>query len=281
MSTADLLTDTADRAPAARAGLDERLDPSWWRDTWLSLTRELKPVLRDPFSVVFGLVQPVVFLALFGPLLAGSVQEGAVAAGTTVWQWFVPGVLVMITLFGTTATGSNLQYEMHTGAFERLLVTPASRSAQIVGRTLKEIVPLAAQALVVVAVMVPFGFRPHAGGGVLGIALLAALGVGIGALSHALAIAVRKQEWMFWLVQQTVLFPLLILSGMLLPLDAGPRWMQVAARFNPLAYVVEAERALFAGDLGAAAVLGGVVAAVATAVVGLTVAVRTVTRGID
>ena len=53
---------------------------------------------------------------------------------------------------------------------------------------------------------------------------------------------------MFWAVQQTLLFPLMILSGMLLPLETGPAWMQVAAKFNPLAYVVDAERALFAGE---------------------------------
>ena len=42
----------------------------------------------------------------------------------------------------------------------------------------------------------------------------------MGAFSNALAVAVRKREWMFWAVQQSLLFPLLILSGMLLPLEA-------------------------------------------------------------
>ncbi|GGC03329.1 ABC transporter permease [Cellulomonas carbonis] len=253
---------------------------SWWRDVAVVLERELRPVLRDPFSVVFGLVQPVVFLGLFGPLLAASVEREGLG-GTSVWQWFVPGVLVMVTLFGTSTTGSNLQYEMQTGAFERLLVTPVARSAQIVGRALKEVVPLLAQALVVVVVMVPFGFRPHVLGGLVGLALLAVMGVGIGAFSYALALAVRKQEWMFWAVQQTVLFPLLILSGMLLPLDDGPRWMRVAADLNPLAYVVEAERALFDGRLGDPAVPAAALAAVLTAVVGLVVGVRTIARSSD
>ena len=63
---------------------------------------------------------------------------------------------------------------------------------------------------------------------------------------------------MFWAVQQTLLFPLMILSGMLLPLETGPAWMRVAAEFNPLAYVVEAERALFAGEFRTGAVLAGV-----------------------
>jgi ABC-2 type transport system permease protein len=229
-------------------------------------------------SVVFGLVQPLVFLALFGPLLVGA-SDGLSSA--EVWQWFVPSVLVMTTLFGTSTTGSNLQLEMLTGAHERLLVTPLSRSAQLVGRSLKEMVPLVAQAVIVVVVMLPFGFRADPVGAVLGLAMLAVLGIGLGSLSYALAIAVRTQQWVFWAVQQTVLFPLLILSGMLLPLETGPQWMRTASAFDPLRWVVEAERALFAGSLGGSAVAAGWLAAVLTAVVGLVVGVRTLLRSAD
>lgn len=251
---------------------------SWLADTVTVMTRELRPVVREPFSVVFGLVQPIVFLALFGPLLAGSL--GA-ELGAGVWQWFVPSILVMTTLFGTSTTGSNLQMEMQTGAHERLLVTPLPRSAQLVGRSLKEMVPVIAQGVIVIAVMLPFGFELHGAGVVLGLALLGVLGVGLGSLSYALAIAVRSQEWMFWAVQQTFLFPAMILSGILLPLDAGPGWMQAAARVNPLSYVVDAERALLAGELASTTVLWGWVAALATAVVGLAVGIRTIVRSTD
>ncbi|WP_454041011.1 ABC transporter permease [Cellulosimicrobium sp. Marseille-Q8652] len=250
------------------------------RDTGIVLARELRPVVRDPFSVVFGLVQPIVFLVLFGPLLVGSLG-GTEVLGGSVWQWFVPSILVMTTLFGTSATGSNLLFELQTGAHERMLVAPLSRSSLLVGRALKEMVPIVAQSVVVVLVMLPFGFELHLAGAVLGLALLAVLGVGIGALSYALALAVRKQDWMFWMVQQTLLFPLMLLSGMLLPLESGPRWMQVAASVNPLKYVVDAERALFAGDLGATAVAWGWVAAVVTAVVGLVVGIRAMVTSAD
>jgi len=250
---------------------------SWTSDMWLVMTRELRPVVREPFSVVFGLVQPLVFLALFGPLLAGSTD----LPSADVWQWFVPAILVMTTLFGTSITGSNLQVDMQTGAHERLLVTPLSRSSQLVGRSLKEMVPLVAQALIVILVMLPFGFRADPLGAVVGLAMLAVLGIGLGSLSYALAIAVRKQEWMFWVVQQTVLFPLLILSGMLLPIESGPQWMKVASAFDPLRWVVEAERSLFAGDLTASVVGWGWIAAVLTAVVGLVVGVRTLLRSTD
>ena len=250
------------------------------RDTGIVMVRELRPVLRDPFSLVFSLVQPLVFLALFGPLLAGSLG-GADALGGNVWQWFVPAILVMATLFGTASTGSNLLYEFQTGAHERMLVTPLSRPSLLIGRSLKEVVPLVGQAIILIVVMIPFGFQLHLVGALVGLALLGVLGIGLGSLSYAVATAVRKQDWMFWIVHQTVIFPLMILSGMLLPLETGPGWMQAAARANPLAYVVDAERALFAGDLTSPAVAWGWVAATAPAVIGLIVGVRLMTRSAD
>lgn len=250
-----------------------RLPPrSLLRDTRIVLTRELRPTLHDPFSVVFSLVQPLFFLALFGPLLAGNLGPGV--PGGDVWQWFVPAILVMISLFGSSTVGSNLLFEMQTGAHERMLVTPLARSSLLVGRALKEIVTLVAQAAVIVLVMLPFGLTLHPVGALLGLVLLAVLGVGISSLSYALAIAVRKQDWMFWVVQQTFLFPLMILSGMLLPLDGGPGWMRALAQANPLTYVVDAERALFAGDLVNVEVGAGFAAALLTAALGLTVGIR-------
>jgi len=248
------------------------------RDIGIVMLRELRPVLHDPFSLIFGMIQPLVFLALFGPLLAGSVGT---AIGGDVWGWFVPAILVMTALFGTSTTGANLLFELQTGAHERMLVTPLPRSSLLVGRALKEMVPLTGQAVVIVAVMLPFGLRVDALGVLVGLVVLAVFGVGLGSLSYALAVAVRKQEWMFWAVQQTLLFPLMILSGMLLPLETGPAWMRVAAEFNPLAHVVAAERALFAGEFVTGAVLAGVLSAAATAAVGLLVGIRVMQRSAD
>ncbi|MFT4296668.1 MAG: ABC transporter permease [Micropruina sp.] len=253
---------------------DTAVRPNPVRDTWNVLIRELKPVVRDPFSLVFSLVQPLVFLGLFAPLLVGS---AGLPPGETL-QWFVPGVLVMIVLFGTGATGSNLQYEMMTGSHERTLVAPLSRSSLLIGRALKEIVPIVAQAVIIVLIAWPFGFRVNLPGLVVGLALLAVFGVGLGALSYTLALVTKDREWLFWGVQQTLIFPLLILSGMLLPLDTAPAWMAAASTVNPINWVVQAQRALLAGDLGAAAVLWGWVAALALAVVGLLVGVRAIRR---
>lgn len=253
---------------------DTLVRPNLARDTRNVLTRELRPVLRDPFTLIFSLLQPLIFLGLFAPLLIG---DSGRPAGETL-AWFVPGVLVMIVLFGTGSTGSNLQYEMMTGSHERTLVAPLARSSLLVGRALKEIAPIVVQALVIVLIAWPFGFAADIPGLLIGLALLAVFGVGLGSLSYSLALATKDREWLFWGVQQSLIFPLLILSGMLLPLDAAPDWMRVVASVNPVNWVVQAERALFTGDLGNATVLWGWVSALAVAVVGLVVGVRAIRR---
>ena len=73
--------------------------------------------------------------------------------------------------------------------------------------------------------------------------------IGIGALSFALALASKDQDWLFWTVQQTVIFPMLLLAGMLLPVENGPGWLRFLSQLNPLTYVIDAERVLFAGEL--------------------------------
>ena len=138
--------------------------------------------------------------------------------------------------------------------------------------------PLVVQALLVIAVMVPFGFDLYPAGAVAGLLILAVFGVGLGALSYALALACRNQDWIFWTVQQTFIFPVLILSGMLLPLEGGPGWMQALSRLNPLTHIVEAERALFAGQFDDFSVVAGSVSALAVAALGLWVGTRMMRR---
>jgi len=266
---------TAVTAPTAAAGRTTR--PSGVvHDSVSVFVRELRPMIRDPFSLVFSLMQPLMFLALYGPLLGGMTGLPIAQA----FQWFVPGIVVMVALFGTAMTGSNLLYEIQSGAHERVLVAPVSRPALLIGRACKEMVPLVLQSLVIAGIAAIFGFRPSIPGMVVGLLLLAVFGMGLGALSYALGIASRERDWMFWTVQQGLLFPLMLLSGMLLPLESGPGWMQVLSKFNPLTYMVSAERALFNGAFGDAAVWQGGVAAAVVAAVGLLVGIRAMRNSI-
>lgn len=232
-------------------------------ETAVVFVREIRPQLRNPVALIFGMAQPLIFLILFGSLLPGSQ-----------WQWFVPGILIMTGLAGTVSAGYLLLTDITTGSLDRMLVTPISRASMLVGRTMKEVLTLLAQALLIIVVVLPLGFELHVFGALAGLLVLMALGIGLGSLSCALAVAARKQSSLFYVVQQILLFPLLMLSGVLLPLDTAPSWIHVLSRFNPLTYVVETERALFAGDFSPIPVLYGVVASISIAIVGVLVGGR-------
>lgn len=247
---------------------------NWFRDVWVVFAREIRPLLRDPFQVVFSMIQPLFFLALFAPLLPDAI----VGDSSSALQWFVPAMVSMSCLMGASMVGSNLLLEIQTGSHERMLVAPIRRSALLVGRAGKEIVPMVAQVLIIVAVVTPFSFDLHPLGIAAGIALLAVFAVGIAALSYALALAASEREWTFWAVQQTLLFPILLLAGVLLPVDNGPAWLRTLSAINPMTYVVDAERALFAGQWPVGDVLAGFGAAGAVAAVGLLVGIRAMRR---
>ncbi len=165
-------------------------------------TREILLVLRDPFTLIFSLLQPLIFLGLFGPLLTGTFGGGFGGGGASTadtLQWFVPGVIVMISLFGTSMTGSNLLYEIMTGSYERVLATPAGPLRDPGGPGAQGVRAAAGSGLIIAAVCIPFGFTFHVLPALAGLVLLGVFGVGIGgALSHALALASKNREWLFW-----------------------------------------------------------------------------------
>jgi ABC-2 type transport system permease protein len=243
-------------------------------DAGTVFAREMGPTLRNPIGILFMMVQPAVFLLLFGPLLGAMPGTGDGAP----WEWFVPGILIMLALFSTTGAGYALLVELMGGSLERMLVTPLNRTAMLVGRTLKEVVTLLVQAVLIVLVVLPFGLRPHPMGLVAALALLATFGVGLGGLAFALALATKRQEELFYMVQQVVLFPLVLLAGVLLPMEAAPGWLRVLSRANPVTYIVDAERALFGGEFWDASVAYGVVAATGVATVGLVLGTRAMRR---
>jgi len=243
-------------------------------DTLLSFRREIGPTMRSWYYILFGVIQPLLYLALFVPLL-GAMPIGAQGSPL---QWFVPGMVVMLVLFTTVSCGWSLTEELMSGSFERFLATPMSRPAMLVGRALKELAPLLVQAILLIVVAVPFGLTLHPLTMLVGLALLLVFGIGVAALSYALAIASKEDGSLFYLVSHSVALPLMLLGGVLLPMEIAPDWLYLASRFNPLAYLVEAERALFAGELFAMPVLYGLVTAAAVAVVGLWIGALTVRK---
>ncbi|MHA6300038.1 ABC transporter permease [Devosia sp. CAU 1758] len=235
-------------------------------DVKTSFVREMKPLISGWVWLAFGLVQPLLYIGLFVPLLGDVGIEGA-----SPLQWFIPGMMVMLTLFGTAMVGWSLTEELLSGVLERFLATPMSRPAMLMGRALKEMFPLFFQAVVMIVIAIPFGLRLFPVEMLYGLLLLGLFGVGVAALSYALAIAAKNNTSLFYMVSQSVALPLMLLGGVLLPLDRGPGWLYIASRFNPLTYLIEAERALFVGELFSTTVLYGTLVVAATLVVGLVV----------
>ncbi|MDP4534741.1 ABC transporter permease [Alkalimonas collagenimarina] len=244
------------------------------QDTLISFHREITPTLRNWYYILFGIIQPLLYLGLFVPLLT-SVPTGT--DGNPL-QWFVPGMIVMLVLFTTVSCGWALTEELMSGSFERFLATPMNRSAILVGRSLKELAPLLVQAVIIIAVAAPFGLALHLLPMLLGLILLLVFGIGIASLSYALAIASKHDGGLFYMVSHSVALPLMLLGGVLLPMELAPDWLYMASRFNPLTYLVEAERALFTGVVFTPSVLYGALMAIAVALVGLMLGTLTIRK---
>ncbi|WP_181871175.1 ABC transporter permease [Sphaerisporangium album] len=215
------------------------------KHTALFLGYELRNTARNPVWPLFGILQPVLYMLMFAPLLANTTP--GVPLSETLRQ-FTPGVMVMIALFGSMFVGFGLIREIRDGVLERLAVSPASRPAIVLGRILRDVIVLVLQALLIAAIGLLMGMRPSAPGLILMIVLMALTGVFASGVSYALALALRDENGLSQILQFFAL-PLILLTGILLPMSLAPAWMQAVARANPLYYAVEAGRALFTGRL--------------------------------
>ena len=128
------------------------------RDTWLIFRRSLVLTLRQPVWLIMGIFQPILYLVLFGPLLEGAVTQAG--AGVNAFDWFVPGMLVMVAVFGAAFVGFGLIAELRYGVIERMRVTPMSRFAMLLGRSLRDAALLLMQAVIMIVLAIPL--RHHA-----------------------------------------------------------------------------------------------------------------------
>lgn len=245
--------------------------------TWLIFRRSLGQSLRNPAWVLIGVFQPLVYLALFGPLLIPIVQSTPGFPPGDAWQVFVPALVVQQVVFGTLFVGFGLIAEYRAGVIERMRVTPASRTALLLGRALKDVVVLVLQSVLLVVLALLFGLRAPLGGVLLALALVAVAGLAMSCASYALALRLKSEEAL-GPVFNTFGLPLLLLSGVLLPMSVAPDWLFTLSRANPFAHIVEAERALFRGDVGDPAVLIGVGVTAALTALCLTWGIRTFHR---
>lgn len=247
------------------------------RDTILVFRRQITLSLRNPTWVIIGLFQPILYFGLFGPLLQGIVHGPAFPQGVSWQEFFVPGILVQLGLFGAAFVGFNIIAEYRNGVVERMRVTPLSRLALMLGRVLRDVVTLVVQCLVLVIVALIFGLRAPAAGIALGFVFVVLLAITMASLSYTAGLVLKSEDALAPLLNSIAL-PLLLLSGILLPMSAGPEWLNDISRANPFRYVVDGMRAAFQADYGASALWEGFIAAFAVAVIGVAVGTRTFTR---
>ena len=217
------------------------------RDTYLIMSNEIKVTFRNPFWIFHGLVQPVIYLLLFGPLLNGVAGTRGFPA-TNAIQFFAPGLLIMNALFSAGFVGFSLQDKVDCGFLERLRVTPVSRLALAMGLILVSSIELLIQSVVLVLCALLFGLQFNLFGIALLVALILLIGVAMASTSFSLAL-VTREGGMLAGVTNTFVLPLLILSGVMLPITFGPPIIQALARLDPFLYAVNAARALINGAI--------------------------------
>ncbi|RIE08452.1 ABC transporter permease [Candidatus Cryosericum hinesii] len=227
------------------------------RGIQLMFIRNMRQTLRSPIFVFVSLFQPLLYLFLFMPLLNGLGGVPGLPAGKTV-QIFIPGLLVMMALFGSAFVGFNLIDDIRSGVIERFLVTPVNRSAILLGRVLRDAVVLLTQCVLITLVAIPLGLSVNVGGFLLSLVLYAMVSITMASMSYSFALIYRIEDPLAPTLN-TITLPLSLLSGIMLPLALAPLWLQDLAKANPFSYAVNASRALFAGSFHSVDIIKGFV----------------------
>jgi ABC-2 type transport system permease protein len=222
------------------------------RDIGLLFQRYVTQLVRNPVWLVVGFSTPILYLALFTPLLRHLAGSAGLPTGN-VLDLFLPGILALLAFASGTGPGYSTIFELKAGVIERFRVTPASRFAILTGPILASMVMMFVFDGVVVAVGAGFGFSVHWLGLALLAVLLGLLMIIMAAWSIATALTTKEISG-FAAIINGINLPILLLAGVLLPISLGPSWMRVLAHFNPLYYLVQASRVLAGGTLTGPAV---------------------------
>lgn len=210
--------------------------------------RSLRALLRQPAFVVINLVQPMIWLLLFGQLFQGVVALPGFGTASYL-EFLAPGVVIMTVLFSSAWSGITFIDDMERGVMDRLLASPVRRGALMASSTVHNGVSTIVQSLVVVGVAVACGAR-FAGGvpGVL-VLLVAAvlLAAAFASLSNGMALLLRVRESLIGLSTMLTL-PLSFLSTAIIAGDAAPGWIRTVAAWNPVDWAVVAGREALSAD---------------------------------
>jgi ABC-2 type transport system permease protein len=210
--------------------------------TWIT-GRHLRYLVRQPWFVMMALIQPVIWLLLFGALFKSVTEIPGFTTAATYLDYLVPGVLVMTALFSCGWSGMSIIEDLDRSIMDRFLVTPIHRSSIIAGLTAYELVSFAIQAAIIGGLAWILG--AHFDGGLLGFGALTLcaglVGASVAAFSCAMALMLRQRESVIG-INTLLTLPLTFLSAAFMPLALVADWIETAARFNPVNWAVEAGR---------------------------------------
>ena len=221
----------------------------YWSNVFTLTEFELRKLRHDSSQIWLRSVQPALWLMVFGTVF--SQLKAIPTGGFSYLQFMTPGILAQSVMFVAIFYGITVVWERDLGLLNKLLSSPAPRSAIVLGKALSAGVRSIFQAIAVLAlaliIRVNLSLSPIAILGVFGIIIL--FGMCFSSLSMSLAPIFRTRERMMG-IGQAITMPLFFASNAIYPISLMPAWLRSIAIINPLSYVVDAMRALLVtGDL--------------------------------
>jgi ABC-2 type transport system permease protein len=216
------------------------------RHTRALTIRQLLALWRQPWFVAITLVQPMIWLLLFGALFKRVVDIPGFHGGSYI-DFVTPGIVMMSAIGSAGWHGMSWINAIDRGIMDRFLVSPVSRIALVAASVAQSMTVIVIQTLVIVGVAAALGASLSLHGVVLLLVLAALLGGGICALSDSLALVARQEETLIGAVQFVIL-PATFLSSALMAMNLAPGWISHVARFNPVNWSVDAARSAAAAN---------------------------------
>ena len=219
------------------------------RHSWHITLRNLRRLLRQPAWDAVTLIQPMIWLLLFGALFKRVVEIPGFKGGSYI-EFLTPGVIVMTAVSSAGWNGMAFIDDRRSGVMDRLLVSPVWRGALNVGNLIYAALTTTVQSLIIVGVELAVGahFPNGVGGVAVLIALACLLSAGFAALSNALALVVRQEETLIAVVTSIIL-PLTFLSSAFMQPNLVPGWIRELSRFNPVNWAAQAGRSAALGPV--------------------------------
>jgi ABC transporter DrrB family efflux protein len=216
------------------------------RDSLVVAQRNLIRMGRIPEMLVFGLIQPIMFVVLFTYVFGGSIQVGSSTSAQAYREYLMAGIFAQTVTFATAGAGAGIADDMHKGLIDRFRSLPMARGAVLTGRTIADLVQTALTLVVLSVVALIVGWRTHENFGkvLAGFGLLLLLGYAFSWIGALIGLSVRTPEaatsgGLIWL------FPLTFISNSFVDANKMPSFLRHIAEWNPFSATVQACRELF------------------------------------